>query len=143
MLLLDRFLTANASALDLATGQPVRLRILPSPSATTLFTRRGSSCLIDAAQRSARSFVEAWERWGDAPVADPTPIDGVLAALADARDGYPRAVDVTAADGDQWRRAARDIARAARQAGFVPIGADVIGELLRAANWQWPRWLVD
>jgi hypothetical protein len=25
----------------------------------------------------------------------------------------------------------------------VPIGADVMGELLRAARWQWPRWLAD
>jgi DNA-binding NtrC family response regulator len=143
MLLLDRFLTARTSALDLATGQPVRIRMLSAPSGTALFTRRGSSCLIDAAPRSSRTFVEAWERWGDACVANPLPIEDVLAALADARDGNPRAVDVTAGDIDQWRRVARDIARAAREAGFVPIGADVMGELLRAARWQWPRWLAD
>jgi hypothetical protein len=138
----DRFLIAGGSALDLATGQPVRIRRLPAPSATALFTRRGSSCLIDAAPQSSRTYIEAWERWGEAPIADPMPIAGVLAARADARDGHPRAVDVTAGDGDQWRRAARDIARAGRQAGFVPI-ADVMGELLRAGRWQWPRWLAD
>ncbi len=143
MLVIDRVLAGGGSALDLATGQAVRLRMLPAPSTLALFTRRGSSCLIDAAPRSSRTHVEVWERWNDAPVADPLPLDDVRAALAEARDGYPRAVDVTASGGEQWRRVARDIARAAREAGFVPIEAAVLGELLRAARWHWPRWLVD
>ena len=70
-------------------------------------------------------------------------IDAVRAALLDARDGCPRAVDVLAADASQWRRTAHDIAREARAAGFVPVLADVLGELLRSSEWQWPRWLAD
>ncbi len=46
-------------------------------------------------------------------------------------------------DASQWRRTAHDIAREARAAGFVPVLADVLGELLRSSEWQWPRWLAD
>jgi DNA-binding NtrC family response regulator len=143
MLLLDRFLNSGSSSLDLATGQAVRLRVLAAPTRLALFTARGAWRLVDAGPRSSRAFVEVWERWADAPLAAAVDTDPIRAALLDARDGCPRAVDIIAADAAQWRRATHDIAREARAAGFVPVAADVLGELLRAAAWQWPRWLAD
>jgi DNA-binding NtrC family response regulator len=143
MLLLDRFLHSPSSSLDLATGQTVRLRVLGAPTRVGLFAARGAWRLVDAGPRSSRTFLEVWERWGDGPLADAMAIDAVRAALLDARDGCPRAVDVLAADASRWRRTAHDIAREARAAGFVPVLADVLGELLRSSDWQWPRWLAD
>jgi hypothetical protein len=52
-------------------------------------------------------------------------------------------VDVVAEDAAQWRRVALEIAHASRVAGFVPVGASVLGELLRTSHWQWPPWLAD
>jgi DNA-binding NtrC family response regulator len=143
MLLLDRFLNSGSSTLDLATGQAVRLRVLGAPTRLTLFASRGAWRLVDVGPRSSRAFLEVWERWADAPFEATVDTDPVRAALLDARDGCPRAVDIVAAGAAQWRRAAHDIAREARGAGFVPVSADVLGELLRAAAWQWPRWIAD
>jgi DNA-binding NtrC family response regulator len=52
-------------------------------------------------------------------------------------------VDVTAENADGWRRAAHDIAREARAAGFVPVAAAVLGSLLDASRWRWPACLED
>ena len=143
MLLLDRFLHSTTSSLDLATGQTVRLRVIGAPTRVVLFTARGAWRMVDAGPRSSRAFLEVWERWEDAPLDAGMDIDAVRAALLDARDGCPRAVDLLAADASQWRRTVHDIAREARAAGFVPVLADVLGELLRSSEWQWPRWLGD
>ena len=143
MLLLDRFLHSGSSSLDLATGQAVRLRVLGAQTRLSLFTARGAWRLVDAGPRSSRAFLEVWERWPEAPLEAGVDTDAVRAALLDARDGCPRAVDIIAADAAHWRRTAHDIAREARAAGFVPVSADVLGELLRSAEWQWPRWLAD
>jgi len=144
MLLLDRYLLAGGSALDLATGLPVRTRAHARPSRTSLYATRGQWRLIDAGPRSPRLFVEVWTRADDVPeTADCLPIAVVRDALLDARDGCPRAVDLAAEDEAQWRRALFDMAREARLAGFVPIGVGVLGELLRGHHWQWPRWLAD
>src|SRR5262245_57180531 len=105
MLLLDRFLSSEGSALDLATGWPVRLRMHTRPTAATPYSTRGSWRLIDSGPRSSRVFVEAWARVREAPAATSVSIDTVHAALQDARDGCPRAVDVPTDDEAQWRRA--------------------------------------
>jgi two-component system response regulator HydG len=143
MLLLDRFLTAEGSALDLATGVPVRTRVYPRARAMPMFTSRAGWRLVDAGLRSPRAFIEVWMRAAEAPAHPELPIDAVRAALHDARDGHPRAVDIIAEDAMGWRRASLDIARESRLAGFVPVAAGVLGELLRATRWQWPRWLAD
>jgi len=143
MLLLDRFLVSASSSLDLATGQSVRLRTRAAPSTLPVFTRHGSWRLIDTGPKSSRSSVEVWERWPETLMPDAVDIDAVRVSLVDARDGCPRAVDVTASDGAQWRRAMHDIAREARATGFVPLAAEVLGETLRSSRWQWPRWLAD
>lgn len=143
MLLLDRFLSAGGSALDLATGAPVRVRMQARATGTPIFATRTGWRLIDAGPRSSRAFMEVWARASEAPIATPVPIDGVRAALHDAHDGQPRAIDVLAEDAAQWRRAALDLAREGRLAGFVPVAADVLGELLRSSHWRWPAWLVD
>ena len=143
MLLLDRFLGAESSALDLATGLPVRMRTQPRATSTPILTTRMGWRLIDAGPRSPRVFVEVWARAQEVPLSAPLPIDGVRAALQDARDGHPRAVDLLAEDAAQWRRAALDIARESRLAGFVPVSGSVLGELLRSSHWRWPAWLAD
>ena len=82
-------------------------------------------------------------RAAEVPQAPPVPIDAVHAALQDARDGHPRAVDVVAEDAAQWRRAALDIARASRVAGFVPVGRACWASCCARLDWQWPPWLAD
>jgi DNA-binding NtrC family response regulator len=143
MLLLDRFLSTEGSALDLATGVPVRTRIYARARATPMFASQAGWRLVDAGPRPPRAFIEVWMRAAEAPAHSEVPIDAVRAALHDARDGHPRAVDIVAEDATGWRRAALDIARESRLAGFVPVAASVLGELLRATRWQWPRWLAD
>ena len=97
MLMLDRYLVSGGRALDLATGAGIRwhLRRGATP-ATPLFTQRAQSWLIDFDLRG-RSRVEVWEQptedWG----AESNPagtVDAFRAALADARDGRPRALDL-------------------------------------------------
>ena len=141
MLLLDRFLGSGISALDLATGETVRVRIRPRPPLDVPLTRRGHWYLVDAGPHRPRGFVEAWGRAASAPPAVGACTDAIRDALADARDGCPRAIDIVAGTSGRWRRAVHDIARAATTAGFVPLDAEVLGEVLRSARWRWPRWL--
>ena len=136
MLLLDRFLSGEGSALDLATGLPVRVRMFTRPTVKPPYSTRGSWRLIDSGPRSARVFVEAWARVPDVPAAAAVAMDSVRAALEDARDGCPRALDVAADDEAGWRRAALDIAREARLAGFVPVAVGVLGEVLRGNHFR-------
>jgi two-component system response regulator HydG len=143
MLLLDRFLCADGSALDLATGVPVRTRVYARARPTAMFAFRAGWRLVDAGVRSPRAFIEVWMRAAEVPAQSGVSIDAVRAALHDARDGYPRAVDIVAEDAAAWRRTTLDIARESRLAGFVPVAASVLGELLRATRWQWPGWLGD
>jgi DNA-binding NtrC family response regulator len=142
MLLLNRFLSSSTTTLDLATGQPVRLRALARPSTQPLFTRRGAWRLIDHGIQPPRTCLEVWERQAAEP-AHQCDCAALEAALADARDGVPRAVDLVVADPQQWESTVHAAARAATLAGFVPIQGDVLGEVLRAARWQWPAWLAD
>ena len=74
MLLLDRFLSAGGSALDLATGIPVRVRVQPSATRTGLFASRAGWRLIDAGARSPRAFLEIWARSNEVPLASPLSI---------------------------------------------------------------------
>jgi len=144
MLILDRYLVANGRALDLATGAAIRCRHRPpsSPSAP-LFTTRGRSWLIDFDVRKS-SRIEVWERAG-------TPVSGVAdeairsmrMALADARDGQPRALDLIEPSAERWLWLHRMLAREARLAGFVPMAADALGAVLSQARWRWPSWLKE
>jgi DNA-binding NtrC family response regulator len=145
MLMLDRYLVTGTRALDLATGSTICWR--PRRSAArmpALFTVRGPSWLIDFDLRGT-SRVEVWERV-TAGASRPECADAVQAfraALADARDGRPRALDLVEATGESWPRTQRLLAREARLAGFVPLAADAFGAVLSQARWRFPAWLRD
>ncbi len=144
--MLDRYLVSGGRALDLATGAGIRwhLRRGATP-ATPLFTQRAHSWLIDFDLRG-RSRVEVWERptedWG----AESNPagtVDAFRAALADARDGRPRALDLVEPSLASWALTHRLLAREARLAGFVPLAADALGAVLGQHRWRWPSWLKE
>src|SRR4029453_11666359 len=146
MLMLDRYLVARGRALDLATGAPIRwhVRRNSSRSGGPLFSERGLWWLIDLDVRG-HSRVEVWERPSLGPVKGEQPggLEALRAALADARDGHPRAIDIHEASALVWARSIRVLAREARLAGFVPIAAEALGAILAQSNWRWPSWLRD
>ena len=145
MLMLDRYLVAGGRALDLATGAPIRWhvrrqRVSPLPP---LFTVRGRSWLIDFDLRG-RTRIEVWERQqGGLHEGSVETLCAFRAALVDARDGRPRALDLTEPSTEQWLFIQRVLAREARLAGFVPMAADAFGAVLSQARWRWPAWLRD
>jgi DNA-binding NtrC family response regulator len=145
MLMLDRYLVAGGRALDLATGASIkwhvrRQRAQPPPP---LFTTRGHSWLIDFDLRG-RSRIEVWERPpGSRHEDSDDTLASFRAALADARDGRPRALDLVEPSGDKWLFVQRVLAREARLAGFVPMASDALGAVLAQARWRWPAWLRD
>lgn len=144
MLMLDRYLIASGNALDLATGMPIRwhVRSLHSTS-PLLFTVRGKSWLIDFDRRK-KSRVEVWERAPAAQVeCDNDLLQSFRSALADARDGHPRAFDVIESSADKLALLQRLMAREARLSGFVPMAADALGAVLSEARWRWPSWLKE
>ncbi len=143
--MLDRYLVAGGRALDLATGASIRWhvrrqRLSPLPP---LFSVRGRSWLIDCDLRG-RTRIEVWERHpgGLHQDSDET-LCAFRAALADARDGRPRALDLAGPSAEQWLYVQRVLAREARLAGFVPMAADAFGAVLSQARWRWPSWLRD
>jgi DNA-binding NtrC family response regulator len=145
MLMLDRYLVGSGRALDLATGAAIRLRVRRScrTSSPALFAPRGHSYLIDLHLRPS-GRVEIWERIESLQIADID--DGVRsfrAALADARDGRPRALDLVEPSAARWAFLLRVLAREARLAGFVPIAAQAFGAVMAQARWRWPSWLKD
>ncbi|MBY0494121.1 MAG: sigma 54-interacting transcriptional regulator [Cyanobacteria bacterium] len=142
MLMLDRYLVGGGRALDLATGASIRWHArAQSARMPALFTIRGKSWLIDF-DRRGHSRIEIWER----PVGvkhDGAQLDAFRAALADARDGRPRALDLAESTLDRWMFTQRLLAREARFSGFVPMAADVFGAVLSEARWRWPSFLKD
>lgn len=147
MLMLDRYLVSGGRALDLATGAGIRwhMRRGGSKPMPALFTTRAQSWLIDFDLRG-HSRIEVWERPADGFVEPSDPgatLDAFRAALADARDGRPRALDLVETTRSSWARTHRLLAREARFAGFVPLAADVLGAVLSQARWRWPSWLKD
>ena len=143
--MLDRYLVAGGRALDLATGASIKwhLHRRPSTGAPALFTTRRRWWLIDFDQRG-RSRLEVWERPGESTrEPDGNTLLAFRAALADARDGRPRALDLIEPSAGQWAVTQRVLARDARLAGFVPIAADALGAVLAQARWRWPSWLKD
>ena len=105
--------------------------------------RRGRSWLIDLDVRGS-SRIEVWERrTGSAPAINETALVAFRAALADARDGRPRAVDLVEPSMEKWAVTQRVLAREARLAGFVPLAADAFGAVLSQARWRWPSWLKE
>lgn len=147
MLMLNRYLVSGGRALDLATGAGIRwhLRRSPTKAMLPLFTMRAHGCLIDFELRG-RSRVEVWERpatpWTGQPEQGGT-VEAFRAALADARDGRPRALDLVEPSQASWATMHRLLAREARLAGFVPLVADALGAVLAQARWRWPSWLKD
>ena len=143
--MLDRYLVAGGRALDLATGGSIRWHVRrqrrgqPPP----LFAIRGRSRLIDFDVRGS-SRIEVWER-ADGPPGESNDeaVQAFRAALADARDGRPRALDLFEPSVDQWALTQRILAREARLAGFVPLAADAFGAVLAQTRWRWPAWLKD
>jgi hypothetical protein len=146
MLMLDRYLVAGGRALDLATGASVRWRVRRDLKAALppLFAVRGRSWLIDF-DRRGQSRVELWERpsSGTFPAGGDDTVHAFRAALADARDGRPRALDLVEPACDTWARTLRLLAREARLAGFVPMAADALGAVMAQARWRWPSWLKE
>ncbi|HUQ86942.1 MAG TPA: sigma 54-interacting transcriptional regulator [Vicinamibacterales bacterium] len=144
MLMLDRYLVAGGRALDLATGASIRWRVRSGrASPPPLFTVRGPSWLIDFDRRHA-SRIEVWERIAGVQHDDTVEtVDAFRAALADARDGRPRALDLMEASAERWTYTQRLLAREARLCGFVPLAADAFGAVLSQARWRWPSWLKD
>ncbi len=147
MLMLDCYLVAGGRALDLATGNRIRWHLArhATRSVPTLFKVRGRSWLIDFDLRG-RSRVEIWEPVEDPPFPVPDAhgtLDHFRAALADARDGRPRALDLAEPSTAGWGRTVRVLAREARLSGFVPFAADALGAVLAQARWRWPSWLKD
>ena len=144
--MLDRYLVAGGRALDLATGATIRWRMRRAPVAAMppLFAVRGRSWLIDFDMRGS-SRVEMWERpvSGSFATANDEIIGAFRSALADARDGRPRALDLAEVSSETWARTQRVLAREARLAGFVPLAADAFGAVLSQAHWRWPSWLKD
>ncbi len=145
MLMLDRYLVARGRALDLATGAPIRWHVRRNRSrSAALFTERGDWWLIDMDLRG-HSRVEVWEKpsLGGGDGGPPCGLDALRAALADARDGRPRAIDLEAESALAWARSVRVLAREARLTGFVPIAVEALGAVLAQSNWRWPGWLTN
>ena len=146
MLMLDRYLVAGQRALDLATGSTIRWRVRAGTSSAMapLFAVRGRAWLIDFDLRG-KSRVEVWERVSTAPTLHECrdSVHAFRAALSEARDGRPRALDLVEASGESWPRTQRLLAREARLAGFVPLAADAFGAVLSQARWRFPSWLKE
>jgi hypothetical protein len=143
MLMLDRYLIAGGRALDLATGASIRwhLRRQRRRPLPPLFSTRRESWLIDFDLREA-SRVEVWERPATSTYADiDDTVQSFRAALADARDGRPRALDLVEASPERWAFTHRVLAREARLAGFVPMAAEALGAVLSQARGRFPSWL--
>lgn len=145
MLMLDRYLVSGGRALDLATGMGIRWHVRrnstrPLPA---LFSTRARAWLIDF-DRRGHSRTEIWERVVDGAGREPehgATLDAFRAALGDARDGRPRALDLVEPSLASWARTHRLLAREARLAGFVPLAADALGAVLAQGRWRWPAWL--
>jgi len=146
MLMLDRYLVSGGRALDLATGAGIRWHLRRGSKAMpALFTARAQGWLIDFDLRG-RSRIEVWERPPeglDGGVDHTATIEAFRAALTEARDGRPRALDLVEPSAANWARMQRLLAREARLAGFVPFAADALGAVLAQARWRWPSWLKD
>ncbi len=144
--MLDRYLVSGGRALDLATGAGIRWHLRRTSRAMpALFTIRSRGWLIDFDLRG-RSRIEVWEYppgAGAAGADHAAVLDAFRAALADARDGRPRALDLVEPTAANWARTHRLLAREARLAGFVPLAADALGAVLSQARWRWPSWLKD
>lgn len=147
MLMLDRYLVSGGRALDLATGVGIRWHLRRGTSKTLppLFATRAHALLIDFDLRG-QSRIEVWERVAGGLPAETdasATLDAFRAALADARDGRPRALDLVEPSVASWARTHRLLAREARLAGFVPLAADALGAVLSQGRWRWPSWLKD
>jgi DNA-binding NtrC family response regulator len=142
--MLDRYLVGGGRALDLATGSPIRwhARTIRRERMPPLFAMRGRSWLIDFDVR-ARMRVEVWERAGTWTDVNEDTLQSFRAALADARDGRPRAFDVFETSAEKWILMHRVLAREARCCGFVPLAADALGAVMAQARWRWPSWLQE
>ena len=142
--MLDRYLVAGGRALDLATGAAIHWHLRSGrASPPPLFAVRGRSWLIDF-DRRASSRIEVWERPAGARHDDTAEtLNAFRVALADARDGRPRALDLIEPSAERWTYTQRLLAREARLSGFVPMAADAFGAVLSQARWRWPSWLKE
>jgi DNA-binding NtrC family response regulator len=143
VLRLDRYLVTGTSTRDLATGRRVSLlRRQASATVPMLFGSHRGRTLIDLdVQDEVR--LEVWERWRCPPV--PADAASVVAdvheALAGAVHGAPRVIDLGlrfSAEVDYLHRA---LARAARQAGWVPVSLEWLARRLERAGL--PKWMSD
>jgi len=144
MLMLDRYLVAAGRAVDLATGASITWHVRRQRSSPpSLFSSRGRCWLLDFDRRGL-SRIEVWERpAGEQHDTAADTLTAFRAAMADARDGHPRALDLIELSPARWAFTQRVLAREARLAGFVPMAADALGAVLAQARWRWPSWLKE
>ena len=147
MLMLDRYLVAGGRALDLATGASIRWRVRRAArGAVPPLVHRARPVMADRLRRArhvAHRGVGAPTQGARRGIDDDR-CSAFRAALADARDGRPRALDLASSRRrETWALTQRVLAREARLAGFVPLAADAFGAVLSQARWRWPSWLKD
>src|SRR5436190_1789857 len=116
--------------------------VSPAGKPSRIVTRPCPCDSPDVKKRSIR--IEVWERCNGPHVeSSADSVEAFRAALADARDGRPRAIDLIEPSPEQWALTQRLLAREARLAGFVPLAADAFGAVLSQARWRWPAWLKE
>ncbi len=144
MLRFDRYVVWKGIAFDLATGHPVEIELSgDAKPGRALFDVWNGRTLIDLDHASGR--VEIWERWlaRKPPARWPAVRLDFLEVLECARLGAPRAFDVSARTAGEYGFLRRALAREARLAGWLPIGAEILGDVARLGGKRLSNLLAD
>jgi DNA-binding NtrC family response regulator len=144
MLRFGRYFVWKGIAFDLATGHPVEIELSGDAKlGRALFDRWNGRTLIDLDHAGGR--VEIWERWlaKQRPARWSAVRLDFLEVLECARLGAPRAFDVTARTAGEYGFLRRALAREARLAGWLPIGADILGDVARLGGKRLSNLIAD
>ena len=143
MLRFDRYLVTRDGTRDLATGADVAIvHVRAAGAHTRLFTSRDGRTLIDI-DIADDGRVEVWETWpaGRPPKTLSTLLVDYTEMLECARDGAPRAFDLSARTSHEHAYVRRAFAREARLRGWVPVALDYLSILAADRGPRLPRWL--